>query len=162
MQKYYQIRRNLIISILFLIQYNYMFSRLIGVYKKHLTSVAKDHILVGHHPLNKITKIQILGCKYFLLYSLIYLDILIYLYSFICIILFIFILLIIRYCIIILLFIFIFLIISYYIIIHPRICIFVILLSGWCRMRMRRAHLVSNSFLYTTLAALEPVANSTR
>ena len=33
---------------------------------------------------------------------------------------------------------------------HPRICIFVILLSGWCRTRMRPARLVSYAFLYTT------------
>ena len=32
------------------------------------------------------------------------------------------------------------------------ICIFVIMLSGWCRMRMRSARLVSNAFLYTTYA----------
>ena len=76
-----------------------------------MTSVAKDHILVRHQPLNKITKIQILGCKYFLLYSFNYLDIIFYLYSFICVLLFIFILLI----------------ISYRTIIHPRIFIFVIL-----------------------------------
>ena len=30
------------------------------------------------------------------------------------------------------------------------ICIFVILLSGWCRTRMRPARLVSYAFLYTT------------
>ena len=30
------------------------------------------------------------------------------------------------------------------------ICIFVILLTGWCRTRMRPARLVSNAFLYTT------------
>ena len=46
------------------------------------------------------------------------------------------------------------LIISYCIIIHPRICIFVILGKSWCRMKMRRARLVSNAFLYTT--ELEP------
>ena len=45
---------------------------------------------------------------------------------------------------------FILLIIGYCIIIHPVICIFVILLSGWCRTRMRPAHLVSYVFLYTT------------
>ena len=62
----------------------------------------------------KSQKKQIIGCKYFLLYSLNYLDIIIYLYSFMCVLLFIFILLIISYCIII----------------HPRICIFVILGKG--------------------------------
>ena len=30
------------------------------------------------------------------------------------------------------------------------ICIFIILLSGWCRTRMRPARLVSNAFLYST------------
>ena len=30
------------------------------------------------------------------------------------------------------------------------ICIFVISLTGWCRMRMRHARLVSYAFLYTT------------
>ena len=66
-----------------------------------MTSVAKDHFLVRHQPLNKITKIQILGCEYFLLYSFNYLNIIIYFYSFICILLFIFILLINSYCIIV-------------------------------------------------------------
>ena len=46
---------------------------------------------------------------------------------------------------------FILLIISYCIIVHPMICIFIILLSGWCGTRMRRARLVSNAFLYTTV-----------
>ena len=100
-----------------------------------MTSVVKDRILVRHQPLNKITKIQILGCKYFLLYSLIYMNIIIYFYSFICVLLFIFIILFISYCIII----------------HPRICIFVILLSLWCRTRMRHASLVSYDF-YILLA----------
>ena len=99
-----------------------------------MTSVSKDRILIRHQPHNKITKIQILGCKYFLLYSLNCLNILIYLYSFICILLFIFIILIISYCIII----------------HLSICVFVILLIGWCRMAMRPARLVSYAFLYTT------------
>ena len=99
-----------------------------------MTSVAKDRTLVRHQPPNKITKIQILWCKYFLLYSLIYMNIVIYLYSFICVLFFIFIILIISYCIII----------------HPRICIFRILLGGWCRTRVRPARLVSNVFLYTT------------
>ena len=31
------------------------------------------------------------------------------------------------------------------------ICIFVILLTGWCRMRMRPVRLVSYVFLYTTV-----------
>ena len=99
-----------------------------------MTSVAKDRTLVRHHPVNKITKIQILGCKNFLLSSLNYLDIVIYSHSSICVLLFIFILLIISYCIII----------------HPRICIFVILLSGWCGTRVRPARLVSYALLYTT------------
>ena len=30
------------------------------------------------------------------------------------------------------------------------ICIIMILFNGWCRMRMRPAHLVSYAFLYTT------------
>ena len=33
------------------------------------------------------------------------------------------------------------------------ICIIMILLSGWCRMRMRPARLVSYAFLYTTFVA---------
>ena len=39
-------------------------------------------------------------------------------------------------------------------ILHPMICIFVIfgenLLTGWCRMKVRPARLVSYAFLYTT------------
>ena len=104
-----------------------------------MTSVEKDRILVRHQPLNNIIKIQIIGCKFFLLYSLIYMNINIYLYSFICVLLFIFILSIISYCIII----------------HPRVCIFVILLTGWCRTRMRPARLVSYAFLYTTKGLLQ-------
>ena len=95
-----------------------------------MTSVAKDRILIRHQSLNEITKIQILGCKYFLLYSLNYLDIIINFYSFICVLLFILITLIISFCIII----------------HPRICIFVILLRDWCWTRMRPARLVSYAF----------------
>ena len=34
------------------------------------------------------------------------------------------------------------------------ICIFVILLTGWCRTRMRPARLVSYAFLFTTNVAL--------
>ena len=98
---------------MFLIQHNCILSRLVA-YKKHVTSVAKDLILVRNQPLNKIIKIQILGCKYFLLFSLNFFDIINYLYSFICILLSIFILLIISYCIII----------------HPRICIFVMMGKG--------------------------------
>ena len=64
--------RNSSFSILFLIQHNCILSRLV-VYKKPLTSVAKDLILVQHQPLNEITKIQTIGCKYFLLYSFNYL-----------------------------------------------------------------------------------------
>ena len=83
MKKYYQKKRNFIISILFLIQHNHILSRLTGVYKKHMTSVAKDLILVRHQTLNKITKIQIVGCKYFLSCLLNYMNIIIYFYSFI-------------------------------------------------------------------------------
>ena len=79
-----------------------------------MTSIARISSSSDTNPFPKITKIQILGCKSFLLYSLIYMNIIIYLYSFICILLFIFILLIISYCIII----------------HPGICIFVILGKG--------------------------------
>ena len=86
-----------------------------------MTSVAKDRILVPHHPVNKLIK-KILGCKFFFI-----VFVKLYEYYF-----------------------YIFLISSYCIIIHPRICIFVILLSGWCRTRMRRARLVSYAFLYTT------------
>ena len=75
-------KKNFIISF-FLIQHNGILSRLTECIKKHLTSVAKDRILVRHQPLNKITKIQTLGCEYFLLYSLNYLDNIIYFYSFI-------------------------------------------------------------------------------
>ena len=35
------------------------------------------------------------------------------------------------------------------------ICIFVILLTGWCRMRMRPVRLVSYAFLYTTYVPAE-------
>ena len=65
MMEYYLIKRNFIISILFLIQHNYILSRHSSVRKKHLTSVAKDRILIRHQPLNIITKIQIIGCKDF-------------------------------------------------------------------------------------------------
>ena len=82
MIEYYQIKINLITSILFLFQHNCILSRAV-VYKKHMTSVAKDLILIRHQPLNKITKILILGCKYFSLYSFNYLNIIIYFYSFI-------------------------------------------------------------------------------
>ena len=57
-----------------------------------MTSVAKDRIRVRHQPFNKIIIIQIIGCKYFLSYSLnylniivcffLYLSIIIYFYSF--------------------------------------------------------------------------------
>ena len=36
------------------------------------------------------------------------------------------------------------------------ICIFVIMLSGWCRTRMRPARLVSNAFLHTTFVQDDP------
>ena len=86
------------------------------------------------NPFLQIKKILFLGCKYFLLYSLNYLDIIINFYSFMCVLLFIFILLNISYCIII----------------HPRICNFVIWGRVWCRTRVRHARLVSYAFLYTT------------
>ena len=57
MKRYYQLNRNLIISILFLVEHNCILSRLTEYIKKHMTSVAKDRILVRHQPLNKITKI---------------------------------------------------------------------------------------------------------
>ena len=99
-----------------------------------MKSVAKDRILVRHQSLNKITKIQILGCKYFLLYSLNYLNIIIYLYSFICMLLFIFNSLFISYCIII----------------HPRICIFVILGKGLVSDEGASCAAGVICFLYTT------------
>ena len=80
----------------------------------------------------KIIILQIIGCKYFSLYSLNSLDIIIYLYSFICVILLIFILLIITCCIII----------------HPMICYIMILLL--VSEVVRPARLVSYAFLYTT------------
>ena len=119
--------------------------------KKHMTSVAKDHSLIRHQPFNRIIIIQIIGCKYFLSYSLNYLKIIIFL--------------IISYCIFVYeyslnyLKIIIFLIISYCIIIHPMICIIMILLNGWCRMRMRPARLVSYAFLYTTIIQLKFLEN---
>ena len=48
----------------------------------HMTSVAKDRILGRHHPLKKITKIQILGCSNFVLYSLIYMNIFLYIFNY--------------------------------------------------------------------------------
>ena len=112
-----------------------------------MTSVAKDHILIRHQPFNKFslktTILQIIGSIYFLIYSLIYLNIIMFnywlLYNYLSIIMFLFTLLIIGYCRII----------------HPMICNIVILseklLNGWCRMRMRPARLVSYAFLYTTI-----------
>ena len=50
----------------------------------HMTSVAKDHILIRHQPFKKfspkITILQIIGCKYFLVYSLNYLNIIIFIF----------------------------------------------------------------------------------
>ena len=117
-----------------------------------MTSVAKDHILNRHQPFKKfspkITKIQIIGCKYFLLYPIIYLNIIVYFYFFIYWLLY-----SLNYLSIIIYFCF-FLIFGYCIILHPMICIFVILgenlLTGWCRMRRRPVRLVSYTFLYTT------------
>ena len=57
---------------------NLTISRLSSVQKRHMTSVAKDHILIRHQPVNKITIIQIIGCNYFQLNSLNYLNIISY------------------------------------------------------------------------------------
>ena len=96
-----------------------------------MTSVAKDLIPTRHQSPDsnqKITILQIIGYKYFLLYSFNYVNS-------------------VSYCIHILL------IISYCIIIHPVICNIVTLwlVSGdWCLAGMRPARLVSYAF-YTLL-----------
>ena len=54
---------------LYIIIYNFIISRLSSEQKKHMTSVAKDHTLIRHQPLNilspKITILQIIGCNCF-------------------------------------------------------------------------------------------------
>ena len=119
-----------------------------------MKSDANDHILIRHQPFNKlspkISKLQNIGYTHFFIYSLKYLNIIMLIYwllvkivlsyipSFICVVLCVFILLINGYCIII----------------HPMISNIMILgenlLTGWCRMRIRPARLVSFAFLYTT------------
>ena len=71
MKKYYQIKRNLLISILFLIQHNCILSPLV-VYKKAYDISRKGSHFVPHH------KIQIPGCKY----SLNYLNINVYSFNY--------------------------------------------------------------------------------
>ena len=47
-----------------------------------MTSVAKDHSLMQHQPFNKIIILQIITCKFFLSYSLNYLNNITYLLNF--------------------------------------------------------------------------------
>ena len=70
MKKYYQIKRNLIISILFLIQHNYILSRQV-VYKKAFDISRKgSHQVVRHQSSDTTVLIlQITGYFYFLSYS---------------------------------------------------------------------------------------------